>query len=50
RPPWPPKDGGTRGAYVQIRCAEDGDACDGATRKVLNGLELTPAGKSTERP
>ncbi|WP_043255258.1 serine/threonine-protein kinase [Streptomyces sp. Tu6071] len=45
-----PKDGGTRGAYVQIRCAEDGDACDGATRKVLNGLELAPAGKSTERP
>ncbi|MFJ4439823.1 serine/threonine-protein kinase [Streptomyces sp. NPDC088923] len=44
------KDGGTRGAYVQIRCAEDGDACEGATRKVLKGLELAPAGKSTERP
>ncbi|WP_435193314.1 serine/threonine-protein kinase [Streptomyces sp. NRRL F-5630] len=44
------KDGGTRGAYVQIRCAEGRDACDGTTKKVLNGLELAATGKSTERP
>ncbi|WP_431035345.1 serine/threonine-protein kinase [Streptomyces sp. P6-2-1] len=44
------KAAGTRGAYVQIRCAEDGDDCDGVTKKVLSGLELAPAGKSTERP
>ncbi|EDY42920.1 PE-PGRS family protein [Streptomyces sp. SPB074] len=46
----PRKDGDGRGAYVQIRCARDGSDCEETTKKVLSGLELAPAGKSTERP